>query len=323
MHPDTIKKNPPDLYTKKELKLDLRDIDRSARICRALSSEIRLKILQALIARSMTISQLAKMFYLPVSSMSQHIHILMEAELVLVVARPGVHGTKKVCAISASLVSFDLFTQKTPVVRRTPAHVYMPIGNYVACEIEPPCGIVSQDYYLYTEDSPYGFYMPSHVSAALLWFKTGYVEYRFPNEALLVDKVSYVEFSFEICSKAPGYNNAWPSDIDLLINDTKVVTIRIKGDYGGRRGIYNPSWWGDANTQYGDYKSLRISDAGCFMDEQKVSAYTLSDLGMAQGYCFSFRLGVDPGAHHAGGMNLFGRHFGDYAQDIIMKVCYE
>ena len=68
-----------DYHAKVDVKLDLMDIPHSALVCRALSSETRLQILYTLIERSMTISQLAEYFYLPISSMSGHIHILEEA----------------------------------------------------------------------------------------------------------------------------------------------------------------------------------------------------------------------------------------------------
>ncbi|MNE85223.1 hypothetical protein D3C80_1822010 [compost metagenome] len=34
------------------------------------------------------------------------------------------------------------------------------------------------------------------------------------------------------------------------------------------------------------------------------------------------RIGIQPDAVHQGGLNLFGRGFGDYGQNIIMKISY-
>ena len=50
---------------------------------------------------------------------------------------------------------------------------------------------------------------------------------------------------------------------------------------------------------------------------------TIESLGLLENYFFTFTLRVDPDSEHVGGMNLFGSRFGDYAQDIIMKVEYE
>ena len=59
-----------------------------------------------------------------------------------------------------------------------------------------------------------------------------------------------------------------------------------------------------------------------FLDGEKVSEETIESLKMKEGYHFSFILKVDENSSHVGGMNLFGKHFGDHPQDIIMKVDY-
>ena len=73
---------------KKDILLNLADLDDTARVCRALSSETRLEILKCLIDRAMTISELAEKFYLPMSSMCLHIKTLREANLISVVPKP-------------------------------------------------------------------------------------------------------------------------------------------------------------------------------------------------------------------------------------------
>jgi len=42
---------------------------------------------------------------------------------------------------------------------------------------------------------------------------------------------------------------------------------------------------------------------------------------MEQSYV-AVRIGNKPDAHYVGGFNLFGKHFGDYDQDIILTVEY-
>lgn len=82
-------------------------------------------------------------------------------------------------------------------------------------------------------------------------------------------------------------------------------------------------WWSESNTQYGEYKKIYITHQGCYADNQKTSDETIKSLGLLDGYSFSFTLKVDQDSTNVGGMNLFGKHFGDYAQDIVMKVEYE
>lgn len=310
------------IKNKEDITLDLVDLKKAALMGKAISSEVRLEILKCLVTKSMTISELASAFYLPMSSMCLHIKILKEAGLITVSPRPGIHGSQKLCGINAASISLDIFAHTSKQSRKPPVLVHMPIGHYTNCDIHPPCGIVTANQYLSQEDSPHGFYTPDRTDAALLWFTWGFLEYQFPNKYLQQDAVSQVEFSFEICSEAPGYNNNWPSDITLEINGRHITTFITKGDYGGRKGTCNPSWWSDSVTQFGEYKKLRIDRKGCFLDNVRVSSETLESLGMAEGYYFTFTLKVDKNSEHVGGMNLFGSRFGDYAQDIIMSIEY-
>ncbi len=103
----------------------------------------------------------------------------------------------------------------------------------------------------------------------------------------------------------------------------KITTFHIKGDYGGRKGIYNPSWWSESNTQYGEYKRFTSPIRAVMRTTRKHRMKRSKASGLLDGYSFSFTLKVDPDSTNVGGMNLFGKHFGDYAQDIVMKVEYE
>ncbi|MDF2513366.1 MAG: hypothetical protein K0S04_3232 [Herbinix sp.] len=46
-------------------------------------------------------------------------------------------------------------------------------------------------------------------------------------------------------------------------------------------------------------------------------------LEMKDNYYFNFTLGVDKDSAHPGGINLFGRDFGNHRQDLLMKVVYK
>ena len=197
------------IKNKKDIVLDLSDTEATAKICKALSSETRLEILKCLVDKSMTISELAEAFYLPMSSMCLHIKTLSEANLITVVPKPGLRGSQKLCGIKTANVTLDIFAHLNKLTRKPPVYVNMPIGHYSDCHILPPCGIASAASYVYYEDSPYGFYSPDRTDAALIWLTSGFLEYQFSNYPLQQNKVTQIEFSFEICSEAPGYNNNW------------------------------------------------------------------------------------------------------------------
>lgn len=305
---------------KKRITLDLVNLEKTALVGKALSSEVRLEILKLLIENSANISEIAAAFGLPQSSAALHVKVLEEAGMISVNEKPGVRGAQKVCGISFEDIYFDAFQHKLDHSGSKVLKFPMPIGNYFDCEISGNCGIISERGYLGVEDFASSFYCQNRNEAQLLWFNTGYLEYRFPTYLMKNTQIREVTFSFEICSEAPGYQNDWPSDITVWVNGTEIDTIISEGDFGGRRGRLNPEWWGDTMTQYGTYKVIKINQFGCYEDDVKCSEQTLDTLCMREGNYISFKLGVKPDAVHAGGLNLFGEKFGDYAQGLVMSV---
>jgi predicted transcriptional regulator len=126
----------------------------------------------------------------------------------------------------------------------------------------------------------------------------------------------------EVCSEAPLHNNNWPSDITLWINDCEVGTWTCPGDFGGERGRLTPAWWDSKDTQYGLLKRWLINKEGSFIDGHPLSPLILRDLNIEQRPVISVRLGVKPEALHVGGLNLFGRAFGNYPQDLTLRLEY-
>ncbi len=77
------------------------------------------------------------------------------------------------------------------------------------------------------------------MQAGLLWFGRGHVEYKFPNNAKILNKnVNAIEFSMELSSEVPGTNPDWPSDITLWVNGVAIGTWTSPGDYGDKRGAF-------------------------------------------------------------------------------------
>jgi predicted transcriptional regulator len=68
---------------------------------------------------------------------------------------------------------------------------------------------------------------------------------------------------------------------------------------------------------------LEINAQGCFGDARRTSALNLDTLGIRRGKYVSFKIGVKSDAECAGGINLFGEHFGNYRQNIEMAIIFE
>ncbi len=308
---------------KERIVYDLNDTKLAAKVAHALSSSIRLEIIKLIRDKPLNISTIASTLQIPVSSVALHISYLEEAGIIITTVQPGLHGAQKVCALNVSNISFDILSQSVLNTNSNILTEIIPIGNYFDFEITPPCGIVSKDGFIGSEDRISGFYSMERYEAQLLWFTTGYLEYRIPTERIRkLRKIDTVTFSFEICSEAPGYQNDWKSDIFININDTKDILIESPGDYGGRKGQFNPAWWDHNNTQYGDLYEIRLTTEGTYLNEVLQDKQALPDYHLVSSNYISLKIGVHPDARYAGGLNLFGASFGDYPQPIVMNVMF-
>jgi predicted transcriptional regulator len=307
---------------KNRINLELNRSEESAAVFRALSSPIRLEILKLLLETPLNISDVAERCSLPLSTAALHVRVLEEAGLIFIREKPGLRGAQKICAVLAEDIYLNLYNRKKDMTAVREHKYSMPLGNYFNCSVTTPCGIAGRRNFIGIEDSANAFYSPNRVHAQLVWFNSGFLEYRFSNHSLKSGELLELIFSFEACSEAAGYNNDWPSDITIWINSEEVFTFRSAGDYGGKRGLYNPSWWPDTSSQYGDLHRLEINSQGCFGDSRKTSDLNIKTLGLTKGDYVSFKIGVKEDAECMGGINIFGECFGNYPQNIemIMKL---
>lgn len=286
---------------------------------KALSSEIRLKILGLLQEGHLCVNEIAEFLNIPASSAALHVRVLEEAELIRTELKPGIRGSMKLCIRQETSVVLDL--QKKSKEQREEV-ISMPVGNYVDYKITPTCGMVNEEEYIDGEDEPRCFYDPRRTTAKLVWFSSGYLEYRFPNAGMQKEPVKSLDFSAELCSETADYNLDCPSDITLWINGIEAGTWTCPSDFGGRRGKLNPDWWEDKNSQYGNLKNWHIDETGTYLDGLQVSGRGIEAYALAEGPYVSVRIGIKEDAEHVGGVNIFGNCFGDYPQDLVMRLKY-
>jgi len=298
--------------------MNLDDKEQLALLSKALSAEVRIEILRLLCKQDLNINEIADRLMLPQSSAAAHVKVLEEANLIKTTLQPGIRGTMKVCSKQLDFFGIELLTNMEEKVEI----INMPIGNFVDYQVEPTCGIVSEKGAIDEEDEPRCFYNPERTKAKLLWFGKGYLEYRFPNNVLTSQLEKRVELSMELCSEDHEYNFDYPSDISAWINEIEVGTWTCPSDYGGRRGKLNPEWWPDKNTQFGILKTWSLTEEGSFIDDTKVNNITIKEYHLSEKEFISVRIGIKEDAKHMGGVNLFGDCFGDYAQNIRMKIIF-
>jgi len=307
--------------TGRVLRLELGNDDGAPElILKALSSATRLKILALLSSQVLNISEIGEALDLPASTATLHVNALEEAGLINTELRPATRGLQKVCARAYDVVVVELTRGDTEQVKSV--EVSMPIGAFVDCQVSPTCGLASSTGIIGLFDDPASFFEPERVNAQLLWFHTGYVEYRFPNRLPPKAIIESAAISLELCSEAPLHHEDWPSDVTMWMNGVEIGTWTSPSDFGGQRGLLTPEWWENWNSQYGLLKVWTVTDSGSFVDGKRISDVTLADVRIAGNTSFSIRLGVKPDARHVGGMNIFGRQFGNYPQDIVLRLRY-
>ncbi|TYP78217.1 ArsR/SmtB family transcription factor [Paenibacillus methanolicus] len=306
------------------LELTINEPDRLVKVAHALSTHTRIGIIKLLLKRpNVNIIEIAEELNIPVSTAATNVKVLEEAELILTELQPATRGAMKVCSRNFDDVRMILnpiaFYQNTSKL----IEVEMPIGHFINFDIQPTCGMASAAGMLFAEDEPDNFYHPDSRTAEIIWLRKGWIEYRFPKKLPPGARIASLEFSLELCSEAPNYNNDWPSEITVWINDTEIGSWISPGDFGDHRGKLNPPWWNDSSTQHGLLKTWAVDAARSTVDSERCSNTKLADLRLDEKPYIAFRIGLKPDAKHQGGMNLFGRQFGDYPQGIIMRMQYE
>lgn len=294
--------------------------DRAEAQLHALSSSTRLQMLNLLRNRVLNVGQIAEELELPASTATSNINALEEAGLINTELRPATRGLQKVCARAYDAIIVELARGVEEQEQST--EVSMPVGAYVDCKVAPTCGLASDKGIIGLFDDPASFFEPDRVHAQLLWFHYGYVEYRFPNRLPPKATLESLALSLEICSEAPLHHEDWPSDISVWVNDVELGAWTSPADFGGQQGVLTPDWWESWNSQYGLLKVWQANSAGSFVDGRRVSDVTVGQLRVPNNPFLTVRIGVKPDARHVGGINIFGRGFGNYPQDIVLRLRY-
>lgn len=285
----------------------------------ALSSQTRIRILELLAKGPKNIGELAKLLGVSSAITTRHISLMEEAGIIRTENIPGKRGLQKLCHIAVDEIILSFEHQASS---REYQVVSIPVGQFAAYEVSPPCGLASTEGYIGVCDDPRYFSDPARVNAALIWFQSGWVEYRIPSYIIYSRPIHSIEISLEICSEFPGYKEDWPSDIYFYLNGILLGTWTSPGDFGKNKGIYTPGWW-KAGSQHGFLKTIRITNTETMLDGIVLSDVTLNQLNIQPGKDIPFKIAVPDTARNIGGLNLFGKGFGNYDQNIEVRVEYQ
>jgi len=300
--------------------LHIKSLDEGLELFKALGSDIRVEIVKILLnENSMNMNELASRLNITNGALTSHIKKLEECGVVTVSSEASGHGNQKVCSVHLDKILIEL--QDKPQNE----NIYttdIKVGLFSDYSVYPTCGLATSNRLIGEVDDTRYFAHPERYEADILWFTKGFVEYSVPNFVPANQKIDEICFSMELSSEAPGVNNVWPSDIYFYLNDTLLGTWTSPGDFGDVKGIFTPDWWFPNWNQYGMLKMLVINHKGTFIDGLQISETSIDEFKLTSKSTLKFKLEVPENAEHVGGLTIFGRGFGNYNQDINVKMAY-
>ncbi len=301
--------------------LHIKSLTEGLPVFKALGSEVRIGIIRLLSEYgSMNMNDLAEKLGITAGALTSHVRQLEECGIISVSSEStSGHGNQKICSVKLDKILIDI--QREDIGR----NVYttsIRVGRYSNYDIYPTCGLATRDHIIGEVDDARYFAHPERFDADIVWFTRGFVEYQIPNFIPASQKIDEISFSAELSSEAPGINNTWPSDISFTLNGTVLGTWVSPGDYGDVKGIFTPDWWYPNWNQYGLLKMLVVNHKGTFMDGLKISDVTIDQFQFLPDVPAVLRISVEDDAKNIGGVTIFGKHFGNYRQDIDVRILY-
>lgn len=286
----------------------------------ALASESRLKIIEELSEGDKNIKELASILNLSSAIVTRHITTLEEEGIVKSSSIPGIRGMQKICSLVKTKEEFIFGGE----IRRKNNNIEtftIDVGCYVDYEAEPTCGLATKDALVGPFDDPRYFSHPDKFKAALVWFQSGWLEYIIPSY-LIESSINNIKISMEICSEYPIYKEDFKSDIFFEINGINLGKWISPGKPGDKRGRYTPNWW-HSGAEYGYLITLNISNLGSYINDEKTSNVTVLDLLNKRKKDLRLKIISPRDTENPGGLNIFGKGFGNYNQGIEVKIEYK
>ena len=300
--------------------LHIKSLPEGLDLFKALGSDVRIEIVRILLENNgMNMNELASRLNITNGALTSHIKKLEECGVVTVAGETSGHGNQKICSVHLDKILIELQDQqKNENVYTTSIKV----GLFSDYDVYPTCGLASGSQLIGEVDDTRYFSHPDRYNADILWFTKGYVEYIIPNFIPFSQKIDELCISAELSSEAPGINNIWPSDIYFYLNDVFLGIWTSPGDFGDVKGIFTPDWWFPNWNQYGLLKMLVINHHGTFIDGLQISGVSIDRFNLTSKSSVKFKMAVPDSAEHVGGLTIYGKSFGNYNQDIDVRISY-
>lgn len=305
-----------------------------APVVKALSSDVRLKILSLLSDGDLNVQAIASRLALSKTATLVHINVLEQAGFITSQYRPSSAGNQRICHKEYDRLVFDFDPQKSDADDEAYYENEVPVGNYFGFDAWAPCGLATHNHIIHKWDDPTSFYRVERVEAALVWTAFGYLEYHIPLDPLFIGKrITKVKIVLEAAAHHMVKTHkalCLPPDItaDRITEDVTDITFWVNGTEIGTQTVgigrvreeayFTPTWWRTL-PYYGDQLHLSLNEGGCYINKRKTSDLICTQLLGRQERFFTLRLGIKPDAEHMNGIMLFGRDFGRYNHGLLIK----
>jgi len=300
--------------------LHIKSLNDGLELFKALGSEIRIEIIKLLLNnQGMNMNEIANRLNITNGALTTHIRKLEECGIVRVSNESSGHGNQKICSVNLDKILIELDSHENDT---STYQTELRVGHYSDYNVYPTCGLATSKAIIGAVDDIRYFSHPDRFDADIIWFTRGYVEYIIPNFIPPNTKIDQITISAELSSEAPGVNNMWPSDIHFYLNNVCLGYWTSPGDFGDTKGIFTPDWWFPNWNQYGLLKLLVINKKGTFIDGLKISDISINDFNLDYKSIIKFRIGVPDDAKNIGGVTIFGKNFGNYNQNINIRINY-
>ncbi|NLP33907.1 MAG: ArsR family transcriptional regulator [Clostridiales bacterium] len=300
--------------------LHIKSLSDGLNVFKALGSEIRIEIVNLLLRNhGMKMNEIANYLNITNGALTTHIKKLEECGIVRISSEGSGHGNTKICSVNLDKILIELDTQETTT---NTYQTELRVGHFSDFNIYPTCGLATSKALIGEVDDKRYFSHPDRFDADIIWFTKGYVEYIIPNFIPAHQKIDQITISAELSSEAPGINEIWPSDIHFYLNNVCLGSWTSPGDFGDTKGIFTPDWWFPNWNQYGLLKLLAINCKGTFIDGLKISDVSINDFDLDFKSDIKFKIGIPDDAKNIGGLTIFGKNFGNYNQNINVRINY-
>lgn len=288
---------------------------------KALGSEVRINIIKLLLQNEeMNLHELATALNLTNGAITGHIRKLEETGIINVTTVYGGRGNQKICKLNVNQLLVSISSQEKK--ERNTFETEIKVGEYQEFHVEGRCGLATTTQVIGLWNKPEFFRDCNHSKASVLWFSEGFVEYVLPKLPAENQKIVQITLCFEIAAEQTESSCDSITDITFKLNNTSLGTWTSPNTIVKKKGIYTPAWWSKNYNQYGLLKMIDVNDSGTFIDGLKISEVGMNDLSLEPDSELRFRFETKKNELYTGGLALYGKGFGNYNQDIMVRLHY-